>query len=128
MYSAATLAPAAPQGAAVRATADEKAAALARTLARLAALYPAPQPSPPPPPAIDHGPEVAATAALARAHSAFFEARAAHQARPTPATAAAHRAARAAYAAASNAWFATPAGARLLAARTAQGRPWCQLS
>ena len=128
MYSAATLAPAAPQGAAVKATADEKAAALARTLARLEALYAPRRQAPPPPPVIDHGPEVAATAALARAHSAFFEARAAHQARPTPATAAAHQAARAAYTAASDVWFATPAGSRLLAARTAQGRPWCQLS
>ena len=126
MFSVAT-APAAPQGAAARATATGKAVALAATLARLDAQYrqPRPQATPPtPPPAQDYGPEVAARAALARTHSAFFDARAAHAAQPTPATAAAHQATRAAYEAASAAYFATPAGTRTLQARAAHGRAW----
>ena len=126
MYSIA-IAPAAPQGAAVRATATSKAAALAVTLARLDAQYnkPRTQATPPtPPPPRDYGPEVAARAALARTHSAYFDARAAHAEQPTPATAAGNQATRVAYDAASAAFFATPAGTRTLQARAAHGRPW----
>ena len=127
MLSVAT-APAVPQGAAAKATAAGKAVALAATLARLDAQYSPRPPAPPsPPPVIDYGPEIAARAALARTHSALFDARTAHHAQPTPATAAAHQAARAAYQAAEAAFFATPAGTRLLQTRAAYGRPWSQI-
>ena len=120
------IAPAAPVvGAAVG-----KLAALHATLARLAAKYPPrPQPAPQPAPVPVSPAAVAATAALARAHSAMFDARAAKYAlrddyHPQPGRFAQLRAAimrcretRAAYAAAAAAYHASPAGAALQAAR-----------
>ena len=119
-------APAAP----IVGAAAGKMAALQATLARLDALYP-PRPRPVPQPA--PGPiDPAATAArhaLARAHSAMFDARAAKYAlrddyRSQPGRFAQLRAAiircqqtRAAYVAAAAAFHASPAGAALQAAR-----------
>ena len=120
------LAPAAP---AVGAAAG-KLAALHATLARLAAKYP-PRPvvSPAPAPAPIDPATTAARHALARAHSAMFDARAAKYAlrddyRPQPgrfaqlrAAIMRYREARAAYAAAAAAFHASPAGAALPPAR-----------
>ena len=120
------VAPAAP----VVGAAASKLAALHATLARLAAKYPprpvvAPQPAPAP---IDPA-AVAARHALARAHSALFDARAAKYAlrddyRTQPGCFARLRAAitryqqaRAAYATAAAAFHASPAGAALQVAR-----------
>ena len=118
-------APAAPTGGA----AAGKLAALHATLARLAAKYP-PRPVAVPAPApAPIGPSVmAARHALARAHSAMFDARAAKYAlrddyRPQAgrfaqlrAAIIRYREARAAYAAAAAAFHASPAGAALQAA------------
>ena len=122
------LAPAAPAVGAAAGQVAIKMAALQATLDRLAAKYP-PRPVAVPAPApID----LAATAvrhALARAHAAYFDARAAKYAlrddyRPQPgrfaqlrAAIVRCRAARAAYAAAAAAFHASPAGAALQAAR-----------
>jgi hypothetical protein len=110
--------------------AASKLAALRVTLARLEAKYPPrPQVAPKPAPAPVSPAAVAATAALARAHSAFFDARAAkHTLRDAydsqPGRFAQLRAAilrcrqaQAAYAAAAAAYHASPAGAALQAAR-----------
>ena len=124
------LAPATPATGAVAG----KLAALHATLARLEAKYPprpiAPaQPTPAPVSPAATAAATAATAALARAHSAFFDARAAKYAlrvdyRSGPGRFAQLRAAiircretRAAYAAAAAAFHASPAGAALQAAR-----------
>ena len=121
------LAPAAPQ---VGAAAAGKLAALQATLARLAAKYPPRPPAAPRPAPVPTSPAaVAATAALARAHTTYFEARAAKYAlrdehRHQPGRFAQLRAviircqqARAAYASAAAAFHASPAGAALQAAR-----------
>ena len=126
-----TIAPAAP----VVGAAAGKLAALHATLARLAAKYPPrPQPAPQPAPVPVSQAAVAATAALARAHSAMFDARAAKYAlrddyRSQPGRFAQLRAAiircretRAAYAAAAAAFHASPAGAALQAARAKYSR------
>lgn len=129
------LAPAAPTRGAAVGPAAVKMAALQATLARLAAKYPprstvaaAPAPAPVSPVS------VAATAALARAQSALFDARAAKSAlrdeyHPQPGRFARLRAgivryqqARAAYAVAAAAYHASPAGAALQAARAKYSR------
>ncbi|MCI1188726.1 hypothetical protein MON38_14965 [Hymenobacter sp. DH14] len=120
------IAPAAP----VVGAAASKLAALRVTLARLEAKYPPrPQVAPKPAPAPVSPAAVAATAALARAHSAFFDARAAkyalrdaYDSRPgrfakLRASVLRCREAQAAYAAAAAAYHASPAGAALRAAR-----------
>ncbi len=124
------LAPAAPALGAAAGQAAIKMAALQATLARLAAKYPprptvAPQPTPAP---IDPA-AVAARHALARAHSAYFDARAAKYAlrdvyRPQAGRFAQLRAAiircrkaQAAYQAAAAAFHASSAGTALQAAR-----------
>ena len=119
-------APAAP----VVGAAAGKMAALQATLARLDALYPPrPKPVPQPAPAPIDPAATAARHALARAHSAMFDARAAKYAlrddyRSQPGRFAQLRAAiircqqtRAAYVAAAAAFHASPAGAALQAAR-----------
>ena len=124
-------APAAP----IVGAAAGKMAALQATLARLDALYPPrPRPVPQPAPAPIHPAATAARHALARAHSAMFDARAAKYAlrddyrsqpgRSQPGRFAQLRAAiircqqtRAAYVAAAAAFHASPAGAALQAAR-----------
>ena len=120
------LAPAAP----ITGAAAGKMAALQATLARLAVKYP-PRPvvAPAPAPAPVDPAAVAARHALARAHSAMFDARAAKHAlrddyRTQPgrfaqlrAAIIRCRAARATYAAAAAAFHASPAGAALQAAR-----------
>ena len=125
MPSVAT-APAAP----IVGAAAGKLAALHATLARLEAMFPPrPRPAPQPAPAPVDPAAVAARHALARAHSAYFDARAAKYAlrddyRPRPGRFAQLRAAiircreaRATYAAAAAAFHASPAGAALQAAR-----------
>ena len=125
MPSVAT-APAAP----VVGAAAGKLAALHATLARLEAMFPPrPRPAPQPAPAPIDPAAVAARHALARAHSAYFDARAAKYAlrddyRPQPSRFGQLRAAiircreaRATYAAAAAAFHASPAGAALQAAR-----------
>ena len=129
------LAPAAPTTGAAVGQAAIKMAALQATLARLAAKYPprpivAPQPAPAPVSPVS----VAATAALARAHSALFDARAAKYALrdeygTQPGRFARIRAAivryqqaRAAYSTAAAAYHASPAGAALQAARAKYAR------
>ena len=120
------LAPAAPTVGA----AAGKLAALQATLARPAAKYPPrPQVAPAPAPAPIDPATAAARHALARAHSALFEARAAMYAlrddyRPQAghfgrirAAIVRYREARAAYATAAAAFHASPAGAALQAAR-----------
>ena len=122
------LAPAAPATGAAVGKAAIKMAALQATLARLAAKYPLrPQVVPAPAP-IDPA-TTAARHALARAHSAMFDARADKYAlrddyRPQAgrfaqlrAAITRYREARAAYAAAAAAFHASPAGAALQAAR-----------
>ena len=119
-------APAAP----IVGAAAGKMAALQATLARLDALYPPrPRPVPQPAPAPIDPAAVAARHALARAHSAYFDARAAKYAlrddyRPGPGRVAQLRAAiircreaQATYAAAAAAFHASPAGAALQVAR-----------
>ena len=123
-------APAAP----IVGAAAGKMAALQATLARLVALYPprprpVPQPVPQPAPAPIDPAATAARHALARAHSAMFDARAAKYAlrddyHSQPGRFAQLRAAiircqqtRAAYVAAAAAFHASPAGAALQAAR-----------
>ena len=122
------LAPAAPIGGAAACPVAAKWAALRATLAKLEASQP-PRPVAPPAPAPIDPAAVAARHALARAHSAFFDARAAKYAlrddyRPQAGRFAQLRAAilrcreaRAAYAAAATAFHASPAGAALQAAR-----------
>ena len=122
------LAPAAPAPGAAVGQAAIKMAALQATLARLAAKYP-PRPQVAPAPAPIDPATTAARHALARAHSAMFDARAAKYAlrddyRPQAGRFAQLRAAiiryqqaRAAYAAAATAFHASPAGAALQAAR-----------
>ena len=125
MPSVAT-APAAP----IVGAAADKLAALHATLARLEAMFPPrPQPAPQPAPAPIDPAAVAARHALARAHSAYFDARAAKYAlrddyRPQPGRFAQLRAAiircreaQANYKAAAAAFHASPAGAALQAAR-----------
>ena len=125
------IAPAAP----VVGAAASKLAALHATIARLQAKYPPrPQVAPPAKPAPVCPVSVAASAALARAHSALFDARAAKYAlrdvyRPQPGRFAQLRAAiircreaQAAYAAAAAAYHASPAGAALQAARAKYAR------
>ena len=120
------IAPAAP----VVGAAASKLAALHATLARLAAKYPPrPQPAPQPAPAPVDPAAVAARHALARAHSAYFDARAAKYAlRDDYRTQAGRfaqlraaiircREAQANYKAAATAFHASPAGAALQAAR-----------
>ena len=120
------IAPAAP----IVGAAASKLAALRVTLARLEAKYPPrPQVAPQPAPAPVSPAAVAATAALARAHSAMFDARAAKYAlrddyRTQAGRFAQLRAAiircretQAAYKAAAAAFHASPAGAALQAAR-----------
>ena len=120
------IAPAAP----IVGAAASKLAALRVTLARLEAKYPPrPQVAPQPAPAPVSPAAVAATAALARAHSAMFDARAAKYAlrddyRTQPGRFAQLRAAivrcreaQGAYKAAAAAFHASPAGAVLQAAR-----------
>ena len=124
------LAPAAPAVGAAAGQAAIKMAALQATLARLAAKYP-PRPTVAPqraPASIDPA-TVAARHALARAHSAYFDARAAKYAlrddyRTQPGRFAQLRAAivrcreaQGAYKAAVAAFHASPAGAALQAAR-----------
>ncbi|WP_152559828.1 hypothetical protein [Hymenobacter sp. IS2118] len=124
------LAPAAPATGAAVGQAAIKMAALQATLARLAAKYPPrPQVAPAPAPAPIDPATTTARHALARAHSAMFDARAAKYAlrddyRSGPGRFAQLRAAiiryqqaRAAYAAAATAFHASPAGAALQAAR-----------
>ena len=116
------IAPAAP----IVGAAASKLAALRVTLARLEAMYPPrPQVACQPAPAPVSPVSVAATAALARAHSALFDARAAKYAlrddyRPQPGRFARLRAAiircreaQATYKAAAAAFHASPAGAAL---------------
>ena len=122
------LAPAAPTTGAAVGQVAIKMAALQATLARLAAKYP-PRPQVVPAPATINPATIAARHALARAHSAMFDARAAKYAllddyRSGPGRFAQLRAAitryqqtRAAYAAAAAAFHASPAGAALQAAR-----------
>ena len=122
------LAPAAPATGAAVGQAAIKMAALQATLARLAAKYP-PRPVAAPAPAPIDPATIAARHALARAHSAMFDARAAKYAlrddyRSGPGRFAQLRAAitryqqaRTAYAAAAAAFHASPAGAALQAAR-----------
>ena len=118
-----------PAASAVGAAAG-KLAALHATLARLAAKYPPrPQVAPAPAPAPIDPATTAARHALARAHSAMFDARADKYAlrddyRPQPGRFAQLRAAiircceaQAAYKAAAAAFHASPAGAALQAAR-----------
>ncbi|MFC6223910.1 hypothetical protein ACFP2F_11720 [Hymenobacter artigasi] len=129
------LAPAASTKGAAVDQAVAKMAALQATLARLSAKYPprpivAPRPAPAPVSSVS----VAATAALARAHSALFDARAAKYALrdeygTQPGRFARLRAAiiryqqaRAAYAVAAAAYHASPAGAALQAARAKYAR------
>ena len=120
------IAPAAP----VVGAAAGKLAALHATLARLAAKYPPrPQPAPQPAPAPVDPAAVAARHALARAHSAYFDARAAKYAlRDDYRTQAGRfaqlraaiircREAQANYKAAATVFHASPAGAALQAAR-----------
>ena len=120
------IAPAAP----IVGAAASKLAALRVTLARLEAKYPPrPQVAPQPAPAPVSPAAVAATAALARAHSAMFDARAAkyalrdeYGARPgrfaqLRAAIIRYREARVAYTAAAAVYHASPAGAALQAAR-----------
>ena len=120
------IAPAAP----IVGAAASKLAALHVTLARLEAMYPPrPQVAPQPAPAPVSPVSVAATAALARAHSALFDSRAAKYAlrdvygfRPgrfaqLRAAILRCREAQATYAAAAAAYHASPAGAALQAAR-----------
>ena len=121
-------APAAPTGGAAVGQVAVKWAALQATLARLAAKYP-PRPQVAPAPAPIDPAITAARHALARAHSAMFDARAAKYAlrddyRPQAgrfgrirAAIVRYREARAAYAAAAAAFHASPAGAALQAAR-----------
>ena len=124
------LATAAPAVGAATGQAAIKMAALQATLARLAAKYPPrPQAVPAPAPAPIDPAATAARHALARAHSAMFDARAAKYAlrddyspqagRFTQLRAAIMRyqQARAAYVAAAAAFHASPAGAALQAAR-----------
>ena len=124
------LAPAAPATGAAGGQAAIKMAALQATLARLAAKYPPrPQVAPAPAPAPIGPAATAARHALARAHSAMFDARAAKYAlrddyRSGPGRFAQLRAAiircreaQAAYAVAAAAFHASPAGAALQAAR-----------
>ena len=124
------LAPAAPAVGAATGQAAIKMAALQATLARLAAKYPPrPQAVPAPAPAPIDSAATAARHALARAHSAMFDARAAKYAlrddyspqagRFTQLRAAImrYKQARAAYVAAAAAFHASPAGAALQAAR-----------
>ena len=122
------LAPAAPATGAAGGQAAVKMAALQATLARLAAKYPPRPPVAPAPAPIDPA-ATAARHALARAHSAMFDARAAKYAlrddyRSGPGRFAQLRAAiircreaQAAYAAAAAAFHASPAGAALQVAR-----------
>ena len=125
------IAPAAP----IVGAAASKLAALRVTLARLEAKYPPrPQVAPQPAPAPVSPAAVAATAALARAHSAMFDARAAKYALREEygpqagrfgrirAAIVRYREARAAYAAAAAAFHASPAGAALQAARAKHPR------
>ena len=120
------VAPAAP----IVGAAAGKLAALHATLARLDAMFPPrPRPAPQPAPAPIDPAAVAARHALARAHSAYFDARAAKYAlrdeyRPQLGRFAQLRAAiircreaRATYAAAAAAFHTSPAGAALQAAR-----------
>ena len=124
------LAPAAPATGAAGGQAAIKMAALQATLARLAAKYPPrPQVAPAPAPAPIGPAATAARHALARAHSAMFDARAAKYAlrddyHSGPGRFAQLRAAiircreaQAAYAVAAAAFHASPAGAALQAAR-----------
>ena len=124
------LAPAAPTMGAAAGQVAGKLAALQATLARLAAKYPPrPQVALTPAPAPIDPATTAARHALARAHSAMFDARAAKYAlrddyRPQAgrfgrirAAIMRYREARAAYAAAAAAFHASPAGAALQAAR-----------
>ena len=124
------LAPAAPATGAAGGQAAIKMAALQATLARLAAKYPPrPQVASAPAPAPIDPAATAARHALARAHSAMFDARAAKYAlrdvyRIQPgrfaqlrAAIVRYREARAAYAAAAAAFHASPVGAALQAAR-----------
>ncbi|WP_216689206.1 hypothetical protein [Hymenobacter siberiensis] len=122
------LAPAAPATGAAGGQAAIKMAALQATLARLAAKYP-PRPQVAPAPAPIDPAATAARHALARAHSAMFDARAAKYAlrddyRSGPGRFAQLRAAiircreaQATYAAAAAAFHASPAGAALQVAR-----------
>ena len=122
------LAPAAPAVGAANGQAAIKMAALQATLAQLAAKYP-PRPRVAPAPAPINPATTAARHALARAHSAIFDARAAKYAlrdeyRPQAGRFAQLRAAiiccreaQAAYKAAAAAFHASPAGAALQAAR-----------
>ena len=122
------LAPAAPTGGAAAGQVAGKLAALQATLARLAAKYP-PQPQAAPAPAPIDPATAAARHALARTHSALFDARAAKYAlreEYSPqagrfgrirAAIVRYREARAAYSAAAAAFHASPAGAALQAAR-----------
>ena len=120
------IAPAAP----VVGAAASKMAALRATLARLEAKYPPrPQVATKPAPAPVSPVSVAATTALARAHSALFDARATkyalrdeHGSRPgrfaqLRAAILRYREAQAAYARAAAVYHASPAGAALQAAR-----------
>ena len=124
------LAPAAPATGAATGQFAIKMAALQATLARLAAKYPPwPQVVPAPAPAPINPAATAARHALARAHSAMFDARAAKYAlrddyRSGPGRFAQLRAAiiccreaQAAYAVAAAAFHASPAGAALQVAR-----------
>ena len=124
------LAPAAPATGAAVGKVAIKMAALQATLARLAAKYPPrPQVEPAPAPAPIDPAATAARHALARAHSAMFDARAAKYAlrddyRPQPGRFAKLRAAilrcrkaQAAYQAAAAAFHASSAGSALQAAR-----------
>ena len=124
------LAPAAPTGGAAAGQVAVKLATLHATLARLAAKYPPrPQVAPAPAPAPIDPAVTAARYALARAHSAMFDARAAKYALREEygpqagrfgrirAAIVRGRKAQAAYAAAAAAFHASPAGAALQAAR-----------
>ena len=124
------LAPAAPTVGVAAGQVAIKWAALHATLARLAAKYPPrPQVAPAPAPAPIDPATTAARHALARAHSAMFDARAAKYAlrddyRPQPgrfaqlrAAIMRYREARATYATAAAAFHVGPAGAALQAAR-----------
>ena len=124
------LAPAAPATGAAVGQAAIKMAALQATLARLAAKYPPrPQVAPAPAPAPINPAATAARRALARAHSAYFDARAAKYAlrddyrsqvgrfAQLRAAIIRCREAQASYQAAAAAFHASPAGAALQAAR-----------
>ena len=129
------LAPAAPTGGAAAGQVAVKQAALQATLARLAAKYPPrPQAAPAPAPAPIDPATTAARHALARTHSALFDARAAKYALREEcgpqagrfgrirAAIVRYREARAAYSAAAAAFHASPVGAALQATRARHPR------